>query len=217
MKNKKDLMNQRKLLHENMSRKKTFEASIKEFLEFRDELYDIYQYIFDNSSDKDYEVMPLSTDKTIAYYIYHLTRIEDITLHTLIMDEEQIFHSNHYQKKLGIGISTTGNELNEHQIIDFSKQIDIKVLKVYVKEVYQRTNEVISQMSYKEIRTKVSEDRKNKLVDLGSVSKDESAFWLVDYWCKKDYLGLVKMPFTSHQFLHLWGCLRILTKLSKSQ
>ncbi len=214
MREKQDLMNSKKLLLENMSRKKTYDLSLKEFLDFREDLYDIYKYVFDNTSASNYEVMPLKTDKTIAYYIYHLNRIEDITLHTLILDEEQIFHSEEFQEKLQINISTTGNELDKDQIIDFSKQINIDELKNYVELVYKKTNTIIAKMTYDDIKIKVSKERKENLINLESVSREENAFWLVDYWCNKDYLGLIKMPFISHHFHHLWGCIRILNKIS---
>ncbi len=213
--NKKEMMALQKQIKKDMKSKKSFDASFKTYLDFRHILYGFYTFVFEHAEEEDYHKMPLKTDKTLAYYIYHLIRIEDICLHTLILDEEQIFHVDHYQKKLNIEIHTSGNELKKEEVIAFSKSMDIEALKAYVNTVYSKTNKIIPQYSYSELKTKVSDERKKKLLLLESVSEHEDAFWLVGYWCKKDYLGLCEMPFLSHHFLHLWGCIRLLKKLSR--
>ncbi|GMQ60894.1 phage head-tail adapter protein [Vallitalea maricola] len=198
-----------------IKKKDEFEIGIKHLLEFRKELWEIYQFIFDNVNEEEYSLMPLAKDKTIAYFLYHLTRIEDIPSNTLILDQEQIFYKNDYQNRIQSPISTTGNEIPREQLVEFSKQLNIDELKNYITDVFQNTNKLIENMTLKESRTKVSEERKEKLIVLNSVSTDEKAFWLVDYWCKKNYRGLLLMPFSRHQFLHLNGCLRIYRKLRK--
>lgn len=214
MEDKKILMAQKKKLLEDLSRKKSFDLALDDFLEFRKILFNMYKDIFNSCSLSHFKEMPLSTEKTIAYYMYHLMRIEDISLHTLILNEDQVFHQKAYQEKLQIPITTTGNELDGEEILKFSSQIHIPELKNYVYEVFHKTTEIVSQMTYEHVRMKVSAERKENLLALKSVSKDENAFWLVDYWCKKDYLGLIKMPFIGHQFLHLFACMRIMKKLN---
>ena len=49
--------------------------------------------------------------KTIAYSLWHIFRIEDIVINTLIADREQIFFEQGYQKRIGSPIITTGNEI----------------------------------------------------------------------------------------------------------
>lgn len=159
--------------------------------------------------------MPLSTDKTIAYYLYHLTRIEDITSNTLIAGKEQVFFEKHYNKLLNSPIITTGNEIERDKLVEFSTVLDINQLKNYITDVLTNTNNIIKDMSYEDSKTKVSDDRKAELVKLHTVSDNENAFWLVDYWCKKTYAGLLLMPFSRHQMLHLDGCLRIVNKIKK--
>ncbi len=45
------------------------------------------------------------------------------------------------------------------------------------------------------------------------VSKEESAIWLIDYWCNKDVRGLIQMPFSRHWIMHKEACLRIEKKI----
>ncbi len=198
-----------------IKRNETFDEGKKSLLKLREELKEIDEFIFSNCDKEEFCRMPLKTDKTIAYYIYHLTRIEDITSNTLILDKEQILFRNKYDKLLNSPIITTGNELKRDKLIEFSSLLDIDKLKGYVEDVYHNTNQLITEMKYEESKTKVSTERKNNLIGLNVVSKDKDAFWLVDYWCKKTYAGLLLMPFSRHQMMHLDGCLRIIRKIKK--
>ncbi|MCQ2593445.1 MAG: hypothetical protein MJ188_11755 [Treponema sp.] len=54
-------------------------------------------------------------DQTLAYSIWHVFRIEDIVLHTLILNDTQVLESGGWQKKTGAEIITTGNELAGQQ------------------------------------------------------------------------------------------------------
>lgn len=60
-------------------------------------------------------------NKTIAYSIWHVFRIEDIVAHSLIVGDEQIFFTGDYQKRIKLPIMTTGNELVKGEIKVFSK------------------------------------------------------------------------------------------------
>lgn len=198
-----------------IKKKNTFDNGKIKLLELRKELKTIYDYIFENCKKEDYSKMPLKNDKTIAFYIYHLARIEDINANTLILNKEQIFFKNIYNQLIKSPIITTGNELDREELIHFSSLLDLKQLKNYVYDVLDNTNKMIKNMTFEETKNIVPTERKNNLVKLNVVSTDENAFWLVDYWCKKTYVGLFLMPFSRHHMLHLDGCLRIMARISK--
>lgn len=215
MKTKQECSEIFKLFQRNIKRKNNYDLGKQQLLTLRAELMSVYEYIFTTCSFDDFIKMPLSTDKTIAYYLYHLTRIEDITSNTLIAGKEQIFFERNYDKLLNSPIITTGNEIEGDKLVEFSKMLDINQLKNYIAEVFTNTNNIITDMNYEESKTKVSDDRKAELVKLYTVSTNENAFWLVNYWCEKTYAGLLLMPFSRHQMLHLDGCLRIIRKIQK--
>ena len=75
------------------------------------------------------------------------------------------------------------------------------------------TNELLKKLEYKELKRKFTDEDKERLADSKSVSTDEEAFWLIDYWCKKDVRGLIQMPFSRHWIMHIEACQRILNKL----
>ena len=127
----------------------------------------------------------------------------------------QLFFAENFSQSLDSPIITTGNELNRDDLVAFSKAINLDGLRNYANRVLTETNELIQEMSFEDSKTKVSAERKAEVLNTGTVSSEESAAWLVDYWCKKTYAGLMLMPFSRHHMLHLNGCFRILERIKK--
>lgn len=199
-------------IQEKIKKENNFEQGKALLLEFRKEMENIFLYLFNET--KDFSYSPIKDLKTVGYYIYHLTRIEDINCHTLMLNDEQIFFKNDYQKKLEINIITTGNELEKPEIIAFSQMLNIYELKNYFQDVFYTTNQAIKKMTFSDSKTKISEEKRKNLENLKCVSTDEKAIWLIDYWCKKTYGGLLLMPFSRHHFMHLYNALSINKKSS---
>jgi hypothetical protein len=143
-----------KKIQSSIKKKDEFEDGKKYLLEFRKYLWEIYLYIFDNVDSAGYSAMPLRNDKTIAYYLYHTNRIEDITSNTLISKKPQIFYETDYQKRIGSPIHTTGNELNCDQLVDFSCSLNIEELKKYIEEVFTNTDELIERTTFADSKIK---------------------------------------------------------------
>jgi len=202
-----------KSFQSNIKKSVSFDEGKANFFALRKELAAICDYIFKVCGDEDFCKMPLKSDKTIAYYLYHLYRIEDATSNVLIAGKEQLFFAGNINKQLNSPVITTGNEIARDEIIEFSKALDITQLKEYVVAVMANTNEIINGMSFQDSKTKISAERKLEIIKSNTVSTDKSAFWLVDYWCNKTYAGLMLMPFSRHIMLHLDGCLRIINKI----
>ncbi len=154
--------------------------------------------------------------KTIAYSLWHIFRIEDIVAHTLIKGDDQVFFSKDYQNRICSPIITTGNELVKQQIADFSKELKLDELYAYIHEVKESTETILSNLPYSEMKTKISDERKEILRALNVVSNDDNAIWLIDYWCGKDIRGLIQMPFSRHWIMHVEASLRIKDRIKRS-
>ena len=101
------------------------------------------------------------------------------------------------------------------QISDFSKQLDLDELYSYILDVKKSTEKIVKDLSYDDLKTKISAERRKILESLDVVSKDENAIWLIDYWCGKDIRGLIQMPFSRHWIMHIEACMRIVARLKK--
>lgn len=207
-----------KLVQTQIKKKDTYEAGIDTLFDLRNQLMQTLTSFQDELNKEEFSSIPFINaegyhSKTIAYSIWHIFRIEDIVAHVLISKDEQIFSVGNYQERINAPIITTGNELVKQQIADFSKQLNLKELYSYIFEVKESTEKIIKNLSYDELKKKISEERKEYLKSLHVVSTHENAIWLIDYWCNKDVRGLIQMPFSRHWIMHVEACLRIKNKI----
>ena len=169
---------------------------------------------------EDYSKMPYMNangyhSKTIAYSIWHIMRIEDIVVNTLILNCDEILFTNQYLKKINAPIITTGNELVKEEIAEFSKRLDLDALYEYAEAVRQKTDAWLLTISYDDLNTRFSDGDKNRIRNCNVVSTAEEAEWLIDYWCNKDVKGLLKMPLSRHWIMHIEAAGRIMSKLKQ--
>ena len=75
------------------------------------------------------------------------------------------------------------------------------------------TDELLSRLSFEDSKRRFSSDDKERVIASKSVSEEENAVWLIDYWCGKDIAGIIKMPFTRHLIMHLKAMMRIAGKI----
>lgn len=207
-----------KTMQTQIKRKDTYEAGIGTLFDLRNQLMEILISFRDELCRKNFDAIPFINangyhSKTIAYSIWHIFRIEDIVVHTLINEDKQVFFAGNYQKRINSPIITTGNELIKQQIADFSGQLNLQELYSYIFEVKDSTEKILKGLSYSELTRKISGERKECLKSLHVVSSDENAIWLIDYWCNKDIRGLIQMPFSRHWIMHTEACLRIKNKI----
>lgn len=207
-----------KTMQEQIKKKESFETGIQILLSLRNQLMQSLIFFKNKLQREDFNEIPFIDaegyhSKTIAYSIWHIFRIEDIVAHTLINEDEQVFFTGDYQKRINSPIITTGNELFKHQIADFSSQLNLEELYSYIFEVKDSTEKIIGKLSYNDLKRKIPDDRRELLKSLNVVSADESAAWLIDYWCNKDIRRLIQMPFSRHWIMHVEACLRIYNKI----
>ena len=216
----KDWSDKNKEIQKLLTKEATFDEAIKKLIEFRGELFQQVTWIVEGYPDEAFYQMPFAGadgyhSKTLVYSIWHIFRIEDIVAHEMIAGDEQILFREKYLKKTKSPIITTGNELEGEEIAEFSKKLNVKELYLYAKTVKESTDSILSNLQYKDLKRKFTDETKRKLVESKCVSEDENAFWLINYWCGKDIKGLIKMPFSRHWIMHIEAMRRIESRLCK--
>lgn len=209
-----------KTMQAQLKKKDTFDDGIATLLELRKLLWNTISSYKKELKREDFDSIPfINADgyhsKTIAYSLWHIFRIEDIVAHTLIKGDEQVFFTKGYQEKTCSPIITTGNELVKMEISDFSVKLDLDALYSYISDVKKSTDKILKGLSFEDTKKKISVERRKELETLGVVSEDESAIWLIDYWCGKDVRGLIQMPFSRHWIMHIEACERIKSKICR--
>ncbi len=141
--------------------------------------------------------------RTIAYGIWHCTRIEDITMNLLVADDKQIFNRENWQEKINSNITDTGNAMSEDDIMEFSKNINMEELKNYRIEVGRRTRDIVENLSTQDMKRNFDKHRLQRILDERAVLDVKGSNWLIDFWGRKNVAGIILMPMTRHQVIHM--------------
>ena len=206
-----------KAMQNQLKKRDTYQAGVDTLFDLRNRLMETMLAFREELSPEDFSAIPFINangyhSKTIAYSLWHIFRIEDIVAHTLIAEDEQVFFRGDYQRRINAPIVTTGNELVKEQIAEFSRQLDIEELYAYILEVKRSTEEIVRNLSFDDLKRKMTDDGRERVKSLHVVSEHEDAAWLIDYWCGKDVRGLIQMPFSRHWIMHVEACLKIRDK-----
>ena len=203
-----------------IAKKTTFKLGIEKLLELRESLFEQVTQIVTAYPEEAFSRQPFAGaegyhSKTLAYSIWHIFRIEDIVAHEMVAEDQQVFFRGDFQTTLHAPILTTGNELAGEEIADFSRQLDVRELYRYAREVKRSTDRILTGLDFRDLKRRFGEDMIQKLRNTHCVSDDESAVWLIDYWCSKDVQGLIRMPFSRHWIMHIEAMQRIKNRLCR--
>lgn len=214
----KDWSEKNKKMQTLIGKEATFREGIDVLMELRNDLFQEITSIVNTYPSEAFYQMPFPKaegyhSKTLVYSMWHIFRIEDIVAHTIILRDSQVLFTEDFLKRTGSPVITTGNEFRGEAIADFSKQLDVKAVYEYCAAVKASTDAMLKKLEYKELKRKFTEEDKKRVADSKSVSPDEEAAWLIDYWCDKDVRGLIKMPFSRHWIMHIEAMGRIKSKV----
>ena len=201
-----------------LSKKTTFSEGMEKLLELRNSLFEQITQIVMTFPNEAFYQLPFAGAKgyhakTLAYSIWHVFRIEDIVAHEMIAADQQVLFSQGFLESIHSPIITTGNELFGTEIAEFSRKLDVNQLYRYAQAVKESTERMLAGLVPSDLKRRFGDDMTAKLQQIGCVSDDESAGWLIDYWCGKDVLGLIRMPFSRHWIMHVEAMQRIKNRL----
>ena len=159
-------------------------------------------------SREEYAIMPTSKDDTIAWCIWHMARIEDLTMSILVGGKDQVFDQRFVSEIHGT-ITDTGNALTDEEILLLSKTMDIDALLAYRDAVGRETRAIIASLKPEDLKKKPTPERLQSILAQGGVTRHPDSIWLLDFWAKKTYAGLLLMPPTRHELLHINACYKM--------
>jgi hypothetical protein len=181
----------------------------------------IYESKIETFYDKLWKGLKVETCKIISnketsilWNIWHITRIEDLISNIIIGDKDAILNDK-IQSKLNIDIKDTGNAFSYSDLESFNKNINISALKDYRLRVGRSTKKIIEFLVHNDMKKKVTPEHLEKIKQNGGVTDDPKSTWLLDFWGKKNIFGLIMMPITRHQIVHLNDGFRIKQKYNE--
>ncbi len=164
-------------------------------------------------TETEFRCIPQGEEHSIAWCMWHLARIEDITMNVLIADSAQVMSQADWARRLHSPIQDTGNLISPEGVQELSEQVAFADLRTYRSAVGQRTREIVSQLGVAEIKRKPAPERLQRLLAEGAVLP--TATGLLDYWGNLTTAGLLLMPPTRHVMVHLNEMLTLKHKAKK--
>lgn len=161
--------------------------------------------LLEDLKEDEYAIMPTAKDETIAWVLWHISRIEDMTMNILVHGGKQVFDED-WRTRMNSPIEDTGNALSDAEITQLSRDLCKKELLRYRNEVGRKSREIIQTLSADDIRRKIPAQRINRILEEGGVTNHKDSIWLLEFWAKKDIAGILLMPPTRHVLLHLNDC-----------
>ncbi len=170
--------------------------------------------LINDLSEMCFRHMTFDSFSSIAWNLWHITRIEDAVCNILIADEPQIF-SKTLKKRMGASLMDTGNAMDLKEAVAFSKAIKMNELLNYRFKVGKASQKIIKGLSRLDFKKKPHKRQLDRLLKENVIINHNESIWLLDYWSKKTIAGLLLMPITRHQIVHLNNCMKLKAKFMK--
>jgi len=170
--------------------------------------------IWEGLTSEAFAAMPMPKGKSIAWNIWHVTRIEDLAANILIRETEQVL-DNEWLKRLNVTVKDTGNAMTNDEIASFSQSISMDELRNYRNAVGLKTKNVLTTLTPSDMGRKVNKESIERILAEGGVTTHSDSIWLLDFWGRKNIAGILLMPVTRHQIMHLNGCVKLKKRLTK--
>ncbi len=164
-------------------------------------LWSYEDQIWQGLSEADARRIPPGADHSIAWIIWHITRIEDVTMNMLVAGGAQVMLGGSWHEQMGVIARDTGNGMLAQAVAQLSETINLEALRAYRLLVGRQTRAVVQRLSPPELTQQVSAARLQQLVREGAVLP--AAQEVLAYWGGLTIAGLLLMPPTRHSFIHL--------------
>ncbi len=161
--------------------------------------------IWEDTPVTNFCIMPKRRKFTLAWHIWHITRIEDIVGNIIINESDQVFTAD-WQKRMNATAVDTGNSMTDAEVMAFSAQLVISELKNYRITVGRKTRDLLRDLTPESMKKKASETSLHRIMSEGCLTEQKGSQWLLDFWGKKTVGGLVLLPLTRHHIMHLDAC-----------
>ena len=171
------------------------------------ELWSFEDEILNDMSDAQIRRIPQNCEHSVTWCIWHIARIEDVTMNLLVAGSPQVLHRQPWLERMKLTADDTGNEMAEEAMARLGDTVDIEALRAYRVAVGRRTREIVQQLEPEALKQKVDPIRVQQVIDQGAVVEDAKE--IVDYWSRRTIAGLLLMPATRHNLVHLNEALRL--------
>jgi hypothetical protein len=170
--------------------------------------------LLDGLDEAEFRKIPEGQEHSLAWIVWHLTRVEDVTMNLLVAGRDQVFEKEGWQEKTRSPFKHTGNGTGLEVVEALSAVVDLNALRAYRVAVGLATQEIVQSLTLADFKRKVSQENVQRILRQGAVLP--AGMDVVDYWRRRDVAGLLLMPPTRHTIVH-WNEARKIQDLLKAK
>ena len=164
-------------------------------------------------TEAEFRCVPPGEEHSIAWCLWHLARIEDAAMNVVVADFPQVFSGEGWEERLHAPMRDTANNISPEGVQLLSEKVAFMELREYRSTVGKSTREVVSGLVSADIRRKAPAERLQRLLDEGAVLPKSQG--VLDYWGGLTVAGLLLMPPTRHNLIHIREALSLKRKARK--
>ncbi len=167
--------------------------------------------VLEGLSDEQIRAVPRPGENSIAWLLWHTTRIEDMTLNCLVFEQPQIIDAAGWESRLGLPSRNVGASMDADQVAVLSAQVFVQALIAYRAAVGRSTRQGVLGLHLEQLKEGVPDSSIQKFVDEGSIS--QPGHWLYEYYLGRSKGFFLTRTATSHNYIHLMEARRIRGKV----
>lgn len=156
--------------------------------------------LLDNLDEESFRRIPEGQEHSVVWIVWHLSRIEDVTMNLLIAGRDQVFERGDWWKKTRSPIKHTGNGTGLDVAKSLSEQVDLVAMREYRFAVDRSTREIVSSLTQADFSCKMDPERLVRIINEDAVI--QAGIGVVEYWSRRDVAGLLLMLPTRHTIIH---------------
>jgi hypothetical protein len=139
---------------------------------------------------------------SIAWNLWHLTRVEDAGLNLFITDRKQVLDDGKWMERLQIPWRHNGNGMDFAEVEELSRRIDLASLHAYSQAVHERTLEIVKDLNMDSLAPAMEAERLRVILFDEGWTRSKDPGWVDNYlgWTR----GKVLFNFgLSHPYQHV--------------
>ena len=157
--------------------------------------------IFQGISEGQLRTIPDQEQHSLIWVLWHISRIEDVTMNILIVNDQQVYHQDEWKTKLNAPIHHAGNVISKSDLWALNHQVDPDLLFKYRNAVGCQTRKIVNNLSWEQLYQKTSRECLDRIMSEGALLQEAEV--INEYWSRRKIFQLLLMPPTRHLMTHL--------------
>ena len=170
--------------------------------------------IFLDLEEKQLRDTPPNREHSLLWILWHISRIEDMTMNILIGNSDQLYFREDWVKKLNAPIHHSGNEILPQDLRSLNREVNLDQLFQYRNAVGRGTTRIVNDLVLEVLSGKPGSDQLDRILTEGAVLPEAKV--IIEYWSRRKIFQLLLMPPTRHLMVHLNEAYDLRTGLIKS-